>query len=96
MIIKLHPEAEKDLEKVLHHYAKIDKSLEDRFLEVLELTFDKIVQYPHLYPYENSLSQKVVMDTFPYIVLYEKYEEIIMILAIFHTKRNPKILVERV
>ena len=35
------------------------------------------------------------MDKFPYIVIYEQYEDIIMILAIFHTSRNPTNLQDR-
>ena len=95
MIIKLYPDAEEDLEKALNHYFEIYVALEIKFLKYLELTFDKILQLPQLYPYENDFAQKVLMEKFPYIVLYEKYENIIMILAIFHTKRNPQVLSNR-
>ena len=95
MTIKLHPDAEEDLEKALRHYFEIDIALEIKFLKYLELTFEKIVQSPQLYPYENASTQKTLIEKFPYVVLYEKYEDIIMILAIFHTKRNPETLIDR-
>ena len=95
MTIRLHPLAEEDLEKALNHYSEIDEALELKFLKYLELTFDKILQSSQMYPFENDFAQKVLMEKFPYIVLYEKYENIIMVLAIFHTKRNPKILSDR-
>ena len=41
-------------------------------------------------------SQKVLMDKFPYIVIYEQYEDIIMILAIFHTSIKPINLQNRI
>ena len=95
MTIRLHPLAEEDLEKALNHYFEIDEALELKFLQYLELTFNKILQSPQMYPFENNFVQKVIVEKFPYIVLYESYEDIVMILAIFHTKRNPKILTDR-
>lgn len=35
------------------------------------------------------------MKKFPYIIMYEQYEDIIMVLALFHTKQNPKKLTQR-
>ena len=89
MKIKLHEKAEKDLQEALDYYFEIDSKLEKNFISYLEQTFNKILKFPNLYQYETKTAQKTLMDTFPYIVIYEKYEDIIMILAIFHTSRNP-------
>ncbi len=96
MTIKLHPKAEEDISDALNYYYEIDKRLEAKFLKYLELTFDKILQFANLYPYENEVAQKITVEKFPYIVLYEQYEDIVMILAIFHTKRDSKKLISRV
>ena len=96
MRVRLHPKAEEDLTKILNYYYEIDEKLETKFLKYLEFVFDKIVKFPNLYPYENEVVQKVIVEKFPYIILYEQYEEIIMVLAIFHTKREPKILIDRI
>ncbi len=95
MNIRLHPKAEEDLNEALNHYFKIDINLEKKFISYLEQTFNKILDFPNLYQYETETSQKVLMDKFPYIVIYEQYENIIMILAIFHTSRNPMNLQDR-
>ncbi len=94
MIIRLHPKAEEDISDALNYYYEIDKRLEAKFLKYLELTFDKILQFTNLYPYENETVQKVVVEKFPYIILYEQYDDFIMILAIFNTKRDPKNLMK--
>ena len=96
MIIKLLPEAENDLYEALDYYKEIDISLKNNFINDLDNTFDKILKFPNLYPFETKTSQKILMNKFPYIILYEKYNEIIMILAIFHTKRDPKDLYTRI
>jgi plasmid stabilization system protein ParE len=95
MDIKLHPKAEEDLQEALNHYFKIDSNLEKKFIYYLDLTFSKILNFPNLYQYETKTSQKVLVYKFPYIVIYEQYQDIIMILAIFHTSRNPINLQDR-
>lgn len=96
MMLKLHPKAEEDLIDTLNYFYEIDEKLEVKFLEYLEMTFDKIEKFTHIYPYENEVVQKVIVEKFPYIVLYEHYEDMVMILAIFHTKRDLDALVNRV
>ncbi len=96
MTVRLHPKAEEDLINALNYYYEIDEKIEAKFLKYLELTFDKILKFANLYPYENEVAQKVIVEKFPYIVLYEQYEDMIMILAIFHTKRDPDTLTDRV
>jgi plasmid stabilization system protein ParE len=74
----------------LDYYFDIDIKLETKFIIDLESTYDRILKFPNLYPYETKTSQKILMEIFPYIVLYEQFEDIIMILAIFHTSRDDK------
>jgi len=95
MNIKLHPKAEEDLKEALDYYLEIDLNLEKKFIYYLDLTFNKILDFPNLYQYETKTSQKILIDKFPYTVMYEQYENIIMILAIFHTSRNPINLEDR-
>ena len=94
MTIRLHPQAEDELSDALNYYYAIDELLETKFLNYLESTFDKILQFTNLYPYENETVQKVVVEKFPYIILYEQYDDFIMILAIFNTKRDPENLMK--
>ena len=90
--VKLHLKAQEDLDEALDYYTSIDQSLKNKFINDLDLTFGKIKKYPKLYPYETLTTQKVLLKKFPYIVLYEHFENVIMVLAIFHIKRHPSIL----
>ena len=74
----------------------IDFKFKNKFINDLDITFDKILKFPNLYPFETTTSQKVLMQKFPYIILYEQYQDIIMILAIFHTSRDNNILKSRI
>jgi len=96
MKIKLHPKAEEDLYEALKYYSQIDVKIKEKFIYHLDSTFEKIIKFPNLYQHETKTIQKVLMDKFPYIVMYEQYQDIIMILAIFHTSRNPNNLKNRI
>jgi plasmid stabilization system protein ParE len=95
LTLKLHPLAENDLKIALNYYFEISPKLEQKFLSYIDRKFNIILNSPNLYPYETETSQKVVLEKFPYIIIYEQYEDIIMILALFHTKQNPKKLTQR-
>ena len=95
MTLKLHPLAENDLRIALNYYYEISPKLEKRFLSHIDNKFNNILKSPKTYQYETKTSQKVVMDKFPYIIIYEEFEDIIMILAIFHARQNPETLSKR-
>ncbi len=95
MTLKLHPLAENDLKIALNYYFEISPKLENKFLSYIDKQFNDILNSPNLYQFETKTSQKVIMKKFPYIIIYEHHEDIIMILAIFHTKLNPKKLIQR-
>jgi plasmid stabilization system protein ParE len=95
LTLKLHPLAENDLRIALDYYFEISQKLGKRFLSHIDKQFNNILNSPNLYQYETKTSQKVVINKFPYIIIYEQFEDIIIILAIFHTKQNPKKLTQR-
>ena len=95
MTLRLHPLAENDLKIALNYYGEISPKLKKRFLSYIDKQFNNILKSPNLYQYETQTSQKAIMNKFPYIIIYEQYEDVIMILAIFHTKQNPKKMLQR-
>ena len=95
MEIRLTEEAQEDLKESLKYYHDISSGLKDKFLKYIDETFENIKKFPELYPFETKYSQKILVKKFPFVVFYTIYEHQIVILAIFHTSRNPKILEER-
>ena len=95
MTLKLHPLAENDLKIALNYYYEISPKLEKRFLSHIDKQFNDILQAPKTFQFETKTSQKVIMNKFPYIIIYEQIENLIIILAIFHTKQNPNKLTKR-
>jgi len=96
MQIKFLQESLNELDSAKEYYENIAEGLRDRFLKEISLYFEKISKFPNLYPYENEKTQKVILQTFPYIIYYQQKESYIVIVAIFHTSQNPKKLKSRI
>ena len=65
-----------------------------KFLDEVELFYDRIIQTPE--HYQTHKEQRIaVMHRFPYKIVYEIEGETIVVFAVYHDKRNPKKLIER-
>jgi plasmid stabilization system protein ParE len=50
----------------------------------------RIKRDPKMFPFALGKTRKAMVKRFPYTVLYEIGEREIVILAVFHAKRNPE------
>lgn len=95
MVFKIHvsSRAEDDTINALDYYDKINPALGSRFLYELQDTYQKIRDNPQYYSYispePNDKFRDVKMKSFPYLVIYEVYNEDIYISAVMHTFRKP-------
>ncbi|MDB5003252.1 MAG: Plasmid stabilization system protein [Mucilaginibacter sp.] len=66
--------------------------LGDRFVDVVDKAFAVLSKNPIAFPKKKHNYRDMVIDTFPYIIVYEydHIESSIYILHVFHTSRNPK------
>jgi toxin ParE1/3/4 len=53
-------------------------------------TFDLILENPKAFPIIQSPIRKVVLKRFPFVILYSVENNVIIILHVFHTSRNPQ------
>jgi hypothetical protein len=64
------------------------------FLNEVDEYFNRIVQNPK--HYQAHRDQRVaVMSRFPYKIVYELENEVLIVFAVYHDKRNPKSLTDR-
>ena len=71
-------------------YNKRQKGLGDTFENVVLAKLESILNNPFTYPTVKNKIRKVVFKRFPFVVLYEIENDVIIILHVFHTSRNPK------
>jgi toxin ParE1/3/4 len=87
--IVLKPAAEKDIYESVEWYEEQQEKLGQRFLFELDFIFSQITSSPHLFPIVFKKFRRAVMLSFPFCVYFAVENEIIIILAVHHSKRSP-------
>lgn len=64
--------------------------LGDEFIETLEAQFEIIAQSPWLYAETQLGIRRALLSRFPYGVFYASKGDIVSVLAVVHTSRNPR------
>jgi len=85
--------AAQEVRKSFDWYEEHLEGLGNRFVDVVDKTIQFILINPEGYPEKHPPYREIVLERFPFIVIYEydKQAGIILILRVFHTKRNPKL-----
>jgi plasmid stabilization system protein ParE len=88
--ILITPEAEEDLAEAKKWYEGKQSDLGEEFLEAIEVVFDHIRRIPEAATEVAPGVRRVVVRRFPYGVFYRVDTDQIAILAVYHSKRDPK------
>lgn len=59
------------------------------FLNELESFYNSLIQNPRIHSYYEKPVRSGKIDRFPYTVIYEIFDEIIIIYSVFMAKQNP-------
>ncbi|MBZ9730418.1 type II toxin-antitoxin system RelE/ParE family toxin [Salegentibacter sp. JZCK2] len=86
--LKINFSAQFDLKNAIDWYEAKQPGLGKRFLDDIEKTLNRIQSDPYIFPLEGSY-RNALLDTFPYIVIFEIDSQEIIILAFFNTHQNP-------
>lgn len=91
----IRPEAELELLEAVKYYEKEIKGLGSSFLLNVEATIETILRIPegHTPIYKNT--RRALVRKFPFGIHYIIEKENIIVLAVFHAKRNPRKLKKR-
>ncbi len=84
--------ASKEIDESFTWYESQSVGLGDRFIHIVDKAFALISENPIAFPKKKRNYRDMVIDTFPYIIVYEhnSIKSIIYVLHVFHTSRNPK------
>jgi toxin ParE1/3/4 len=84
-----------DVVEALDYYDAISESLALRFEKELNEAFDKLEQQPYYYFKINAKYRRIVLPSFPYMVVYRIVEQTVIVIAVFHQKKHPNKLKKR-
>ncbi|PYS24804.1 MAG: recombinase [Acidobacteria bacterium] len=90
MNIRFTLEADAELAEARQWYAHQRADLDIEFMERIDDALSRIVRNPHLYPIVYRTLRRAVVRRFPFAVFYETTADEIQIIAVFHSRRDPK------
>ena len=86
----VRPEAESELLEAVKWYEKKVRGLGANFLLNVEATIESILRIPEAYTLTYKNTRRALVRKFPFSVHYIIDGNNIVVLAIFHSSRNPK------
>ncbi len=93
--IIIRPEAESDLKKSVQWYEEENQGLGIQFLHNVGEAIDLIRENPQLHSLIYKNIRRALIHRFPYGIFYIIDNDRVVVLAVFHFKRDPKIWKKR-
>jgi plasmid stabilization system protein ParE len=92
----LESEAETDFWKTFEFYANIDPDLGERYIQDFDHAIDEICQFPESSQAIDDISRRKLLDKFPHYIVFNLIEpDLILCLAVGHTRRRPFYWIEK-
>jgi plasmid stabilization system protein ParE len=86
----VRPLAEADLEDAARWHEWSGR-LSAQFLSDVDRTFSRIAERPLQFPLVAGDVRRALLHTFPYAVYFRTLDDAVVVLAILHLRRNPKV-----
>ncbi|MFC4739653.1 type II toxin-antitoxin system RelE/ParE family toxin [Flavobacterium ponti] len=84
-------EAKLDYKEALNYYKDINPKLGKRFNQSFKDSLDLIKKKPELFQNRFENVRIKMLKTFPYLIHFAIYDNLIVIKAIYHSSRNSKL-----
>lgn len=88
-------EADEDVLEIVAYYDGVSAALGTAFIEEIQTAFTLIAERPDTWPRFSSNLRKFLMHRFPYRILYENREDVVLVIGVMHTKRRPGTWIRR-
>lgn len=87
--IRFHGAARTELSQAVDHYDEQVSGLGDAFAAEVEHSIRQIATYPNIGTPHLLGTRRVLLEGFPFSIIYEAQEQQIVIVAIAHQRRMP-------
>ncbi len=94
LIVRL--EAEGEMADAFDWYEGRVPGLGSEFLLCVDAVFNAILRSPGQFPRVHRIVRRALTRRFPYEVFFVEHNERVVVLSVFHARRNPKRWQERI
>ena len=82
--------AEIELFEAIEYYNEQSEGLGYELALEVQKTIERIIQYPDAWTKLSSRTRRCRCKRFPYGIIYQERDDLILIVALMHLKRKPK------
>ena len=86
----IREEAEKELTEAFNWYEERVSGLGSEFLSCIDDACRSLLRNPKHYPFIHGIIRRAMVRRFQYEVFFFEENEKIIVIAVFHAKRNPE------
>ncbi len=87
--LEIRPLAALEVIEAYDWYESQREGLGFEFLSELEFFYDCLLKNPHIHSYYENQVRSGKINRFPYVVIYEIFENVIVVYSVFMGKHNP-------
>lgn len=89
-ILEFRPAAQVEFDEAAEWYEIQEQGLREMFVYAVDETLLRVMDGPQHFPVvHGSNTRRALIRKFPYAVFFEVHRDRIIVLALFHTSRNP-------
>jgi plasmid stabilization system protein ParE len=85
----VRPAAAADIDEAYLWYESQRVGLGDEFLAAAQAVIDEIAEDPLRHPVVLRNTRRTLLRRFPYAVYYRVYDDVVVVVACMHGRRNP-------
>jgi plasmid stabilization system protein ParE len=89
--VVLRRKAQAEFDSAIDRYERQQPGLGTEFAKRVQAVFDRIATTPELHAKVYREIRKALVRRFPYAVYYRPRVDRVVVLAVFHNKRNPNV-----
>jgi len=87
--LRIHSQAQEEINEAFDWYFKRNPEAAGAFLTEVGASLAQIASQPQLYPIYTKNTRRRVLAKFPYSVIFQEKDDVILIVAVAHAKRRP-------
>lgn len=87
--IRIRPEAEKDLQEAFDYYQECRSGLGHEFIMCVDVALKSIQRNPMQHPIIYKQIYRNFVQRFPFGVYYLVKQDLVLVVAVLHVRRNP-------
>ena len=86
----VRPAAANDLRSAYRWYEEQQPGLGEELLEEVQAVIDRMLLLPRAYPTVHRDTRRALVRRFPYGIFFRANDDAVIVVAVYHLRRNPR------